>query len=77
MLLLTKKQRMLFRHRQSGELPMNLLNRRLREIQSELKAYRELLDTADTMSDCLIYKGKIESLEREEKEILERCDVYA
>ena len=68
---------MLFRHKQSGELPMNLLNRRLREIQNELKAYRKLLDEADTMSDCLIYKGKIESLEREEKEILERCDVYA
>lgn len=56
---------------------MNLDNRRLREIQSELRAYRQLLDEADTMSDCLIYKGKIESLEREEKQILERCDVYA
>lgn len=75
MLLLTKKQRMLFRHRQSGEVLMNLDNRRLREIQNELKAYRKLLDETDTMSDRLIYKGKIESLEREEKQILKRNNV--
>jgi len=51
---------------------MNIDNRRLREIQIELKSYRNLLENADTFSDCLIYQGKIESLEREEKQILER-----
>lgn len=54
---------------------MNLDNRRLREIQSELKAYHKLLDESVKEADRQIYTGKIESLEREEKQILERCDV--
>ena len=54
---------------------MNLLNRRLREIQSEKKVYADQLEKADTISDSLIYQGKIECLEREEKQILERYDV--
>ena len=54
---------------------LNLDNRRLREIQNEKKAYQHLLDESDTISDCLIYQGKIEALSREEKDILERYDV--
>ena len=54
---------------------MNLSNRRLREVQSELIFYRKRLDEAETISDSLIYQGKIEILENEEKEILARYDV--
>ena len=54
---------------------MNIDNRRLRELQSELHAYHELLDKSVRETDKQIYKGKIESLEREQKEILERMDV--
>lgn len=54
---------------------MNLLNRRLREVQSELKAYHQLLDESVKEADKQIYQGKIESLEREEKQILARMDV--
>lgn len=54
---------------------MNLDNRRLKEIQSEKRVWQDQLDKADTISDCLTFKGKIEILENEEKEILSRCDV--
>ena len=54
---------------------MNLDNRRLREIQTEKKAYQHLLEESTSISDCLIYKGKIECLSKEEKDILERYDV--
>ncbi len=54
---------------------MNLDNRRLRELQVEIKEYKKLLDEADSISDCLIYKGKLECLEKEQKDILKRCDV--
>lgn len=54
---------------------MNVDNRRLREIQQEIKAYQRLLVESDSISDCLIYRGKLECLEKEEKEILKRCDV--
>ena len=53
---------------------MNIDNRRLREIQRQIKAYKTLLEFSD-ISESLIYQGKIESLEREEKEILARYDV--
>lgn len=54
---------------------MNLDNRRLLEIQKEKKLFKSLLDQADTISDCLAYQGKLELLENEEKDILQRCDV--
>lgn len=54
---------------------MNLDNRRLLEIQKEKRLFKSLLDKADTISDCLAYQGKLELLNNEEKEILERCDV--
>ena len=54
---------------------MNIDNRRLREIQIEKRAYSKLLDEADKISDCLIYQGKLECLENEERDILKRYDV--
>jgi hypothetical protein len=54
---------------------MNIDNRRLREIQSEKRVYTSLLEKADKISDCLIYQGKLDCLNREEKEILARYDV--
>lgn len=55
---------------------MNIQNRRLREVQRQIKAYQTLIDCSDSdISERLIYQGKIEALEREEKEILKRYDV--
>ena len=55
---------------------MNIDNRRLREIQRQIKAYNTLLECDDSnIEERLIYQGKIEALQREEKEILERYDV--
>ena len=54
---------------------MNLDNRRLKEIQSELKAYYQLLDECVKETDRQMYQGKINALEREEKQILKRYDV--
>ena len=49
-------------------------NRRIREIQQEKEYYKDLLDKSSRISDALIYQGKIESLEREEKRIRERYE---
>ena len=54
---------------------MNLDNRRLIEIQQEKMVWQDQLNKADSISDCLAYKGKLEILENEEREILKRCDV--
>lgn len=54
---------------------MNLDNRRLREVQIAKQAYQKLLDETDSISECLIYQGKLECLDKEEKQILERYDV--
>ena len=54
---------------------MNLNNRRLREIQNEKKFFKTLLDEANTISDSLIYQGKLDILEREEKLILKENGV--
>lgn len=53
---------------------MNLDNQRLREIQRFKNAYANELEKADTISDCIILKNKIDELEKEELEILIRCD---
>lgn len=53
---------------------MNHDNRRLREIQSEKRLYTSLYANAKEQ-DKQIYKGKLECLVKEEKEILERYDV--
>ena len=54
---------------------MNCENRRLREIQREKRFYMGLLEQSEKSSDCLVYQGKLDCLNREEKEILERYDV--
>lgn len=54
---------------------MNIDNRRLREIQREKRVYQDQLDKSESISDCLIFQGKIECLENEEKDILKRYDV--
>lgn len=54
---------------------MNLQNRRLRELQKEIKAYSKLRDESVKETDKQIYQGKINALEREEKQILKRMDV--
>lgn len=54
---------------------MNLDNRRLLEIQNEKRVYYHLLDEAESISDCITYKSRLDLLEEEEKEILKRCDV--
>ena len=55
---------------------MNIDNRRLREVQQQIKAYHTLIECPDSnISDRLLYQGKIEALEREEREILQRYDV--
>ena len=54
---------------------MNIDNRRLREIQQEKMVYQDRLKKAETISDSLIYQGKLECLENEEKDILKRYDV--
>ena len=54
---------------------MNLDNRRLKEIQREKQIYTTLLDKADTISDCLDYQTRLDDLNDEEKQILERYDV--
>ena len=54
---------------------MNLQNRRLREIQKEKQFFKTMLDNSESISDCLTYQGKLELLDKEEAEILERNDV--
>lgn len=54
---------------------MNIENRRLREVQQEKHLYSNLLAKAETISESLLYQGKLDSLEKEEKEILDRYGV--
>ena len=54
---------------------MNLENRRLREIQKEKQFFKTMLDNSESISDCLTYQGKLDLLDKEEAEILERNDV--
>ena len=53
---------------------MNLDNRRLLEIRQEKMVWQDQLEKADSISDCLTFKSKLEILEEEETEILRRCD---
>ena len=55
---------------------MNIDNRRLREVQRQIRAYNTLMECSDSnINERLIYQGKIEALEKEEAEILARYDV--
>lgn len=66
---------LIVKNKGGGVVKLNIDNRRLREVQSELIFYHKRLDEAETKSESLIYQGKIEILEREEREILARYDV--
>lgn len=50
------------------------MNRRLRELEQEKVEYTRLRDEADTISDTLLYQGKLESVEREVEEIRRRYE---
>ena len=50
------------------------MNRRLNEIQKEKELFQNLLHNAYTISECLTYKGKLDILEKEEKEIKKGYD---
>lgn len=54
---------------------MNPENRRLKEIQAEKLVWQDQLNKSDSISDCLTFQGKIDILEKEERDILARCDV--
>ena len=54
---------------------MNLDNQRLKDIQIFKSMYHKQLKKADTISDCLMIQKHIDRLEKEEAEILKRCDV--
>lgn len=54
---------------------MNIDNRRLKEVQRQIKAYNVLIECSESIEDSLLYQGKVEALQREEKEILARYDV--
>ena len=54
---------------------MNLDNRRLKEIREFKNAYQTLMDKSIAFHEIEEYNYKIKELEKEEKEILGRCDV--
>lgn len=54
---------------------MNLDNQRLKDIKELKNAYNVLISKSDTIKDCIHYQNKIDELEVEEKQILERFDV--
>ena len=54
---------------------MNMDNTRLREIQQLKIGYRHKMSEAETMYDMFKFQHKIDELEKEEIEILNRFDV--
>ena len=54
---------------------MNINNRRLKDIQREKTFFKKMLDKSTKQNDKQIYTGKLEILENEEKEILEKQGV--
>ena len=54
---------------------MNLNNQRLKEIQELKSGYTQLMLDAPTMTEAFEYQTKYVELEKEETEILKRCDV--
>ena len=53
---------------------MNLDEKRLKEIQGEKRSYHALLKQAESISECITYKARIDELDKEEIDILKRCD---
>ena len=54
---------------------MNMDNQRLKEIQQLKMSYAKNRDKAESMYDMFRYQHMIDEIEKEETEILERCDV--
>ena len=54
---------------------MNYDNMRLREIQMFKSVYHHELDKCDSIRDCILIQDKIDELDKEEKEILDRFKV--
>jgi len=54
---------------------MNRDENRLKEIQELKRAYTILGVEAETIGETLEYADKLEELDKEETEILKRCDV--
>ena len=54
---------------------MNINNRRLKDIQREKTFFKKMLDKSTKQADKQIYQGKLNILEQEEKEILEKQGV--
>ena len=55
---------------------MNQDNRRLEQIQREKLVWQDQLSKCESISECFAFQGKLDILEKEEKEILKRSDVY-
>lgn len=53
---------------------MNQDNQRLKEIQELKIGYKNKMLEAETMTDAFEYEKKFNELEKEEIEILKRCD---
>ena len=75
MLLFTLHSTLLPRHKIQRGLYMNVDNQRLKEIQQLKKDYARNRDKATSMYDMFKYQHMIEEIEKEEIEILKRCDV--
>lgn len=54
---------------------MNIDNQRLLEIQQLKKGYAKNRDKAESMHEMFKYQHMIDEIEKEEIEILNRCDV--
>lgn len=54
---------------------MNMDNQRLKEIQILKKGYEKKMLDAPTMTEAFEFQDKWNELEKEEIEILNRCDV--
>lgn len=54
---------------------MTIQNRRLREVNKQIKAFKVLIETSDSIGESLIYQGKLEALEREKADIEKRYEV--
>ena len=53
---------------------MNRDECRLQEIKLFKSVYYAELSKAESISDCILLKGHIDNLEKEEQDILKRCD---
>ena len=62
-------------HIKKSGIHMNKDNQRLKDIQILKKGYTHKMLEAETMTEAFEYQNKYNELEKEEKDILKRCDV--